>query len=127
VQELAILFEQFPQTADMILDIHGDTGKESIYAYEHKSESLPLISEKALLEHDSILPYSRAKTIYKMKVTNGVVTPPKYDIGIEGFMEKLGIQYSITLELPGKYNGQKRAEGGIAIINSILKYFKEIK
>jgi predicted deacylase len=127
VPELAILFDQFPHTADLIIDIHGDTGKESVYMYEHKSESLASIAEKALLENDAILSYSRAKTIYKMKVNNGVVSPPKSDIGIEGFMEKLGVQYTITIELPGKYDGQKRAEGGISIINSILKNFKEVK
>jgi hypothetical protein len=33
----------------------------------------------------------------------------------------------MTLELPGKFDGQKRMVGGISIINSILKNFKEIK
>lgn len=125
VPELAILFEQFPQTADLVLDIHGDTGKNQTYCYEHKSENLSSIAEKALLENDNLLPYLRTKTIYKCPINNGVIIPPKEDIGIEAFLEKLGVQYSITLELPGKYDGQKRAEGGVAIINSILKNFKE--
>jgi predicted deacylase len=125
VPELAILFEQFPQTADLLLDIHGDTGKSNVYIYEHKVDSLPSIAEKALMENDTLLSFSRAKTIYKMKVINGVVTPPLSDIGIEGFMEKLGVRYTITLELPGKFDGQKRAEGGVAIINSILRHFVE--
>jgi len=126
VPELAILYESFPQTADLVLDIHGDTGKEQTYCYEHKAEHLPSIAEKALIENDIIIPYLKTKTIYKVSVNNGVITPPKYDIGIEGFMEKLGVSYTITLELPGKYDGQKRAEGGIAIINSLLKNFKEL-
>jgi len=127
VPELSILFDQFPHTADLILDIHSDTGKENVYAYEHKSENLSSIAEKALLENDNLLPYLKTKTIYKIPVHNGVITPPPYDVGIEGFMEKLGVQYTITIELPGKYDGQKRAEGGIGIINSILKHYKEVK
>jgi len=127
VPELAILFDQFPQTVDVIIDVHGDTGKDRVYCYEHKSENLPSIAEKALIDNDSLLPYLKTKTIYKSSLINGVIVPPKEDIGIEAFLEKLGVSYSITLELPGKFDGQKRAEGGIAIINSLLKNFKEIK
>jgi len=127
VPELAILFEEFPRTADLILDIHGDTGKSEVYCYEHKSENLPLIAEKALIENDNIIPYLKSKTIYKTPLKNGVIIPPKYDIGVEGFLEKLGIKYSLALELPKKMEGQKMVQGGIAIINSILKNFKEIK
>jgi hypothetical protein len=127
VPELAILFEEFPRTADLIIDVHGDTAKDGVYCYEHKSENLPTIATKALADNDVILPYLRTKTIYGSPLTNGVIIPPKYDIGVEGFLEKLGIQYSLALELPGKFDGQKRAEGGIAIINSILRNFKEIK
>ena len=127
VPELAILFDEYPQTADLILDIHGDTGKEQVYAYEHKADNLPSIAEKALSENDVILPYLRTKTIYGIKVNNGVIVPPKYDVGIEGYMEKLGVQYTITIELPGKFDGQKRTQGGVSIINSIIKNFREIK
>ena len=127
VPELAILFDQFPQSADLILDIHGDTGKSEVYCYEHKSENLPSIAEKAMIENDNLLPYLKTKTIYKIPVVNGTIVPPKEDIGIEGVLEKLGVQYSLTLELPAKFDGQKRAEGGVAIINSILRHFKEIK
>jgi predicted deacylase len=127
VPELKILFEEFPRTADLYLDIHGDTGKDKVYCYEHKSDNLPSIAEKALQENDIILPYLRTKTIYKSPLNNGVIIPPKYDIGLEGFLERLGIQYSLALEFPGKCEGQKRAEGGVAIINSVLKFFKEIK
>jgi hypothetical protein len=127
VPELKILFEEFPRTVDLILDVHGDVGKEGIYCYEHKSESLPSIAEKVLAENDILIPYLRTKTIYGSPLTNGVIIPPKYDIGLEGFLEQLGVQYSLAIELPGKFDGQKRAEGGVAIINSILKNFKEIK
>ena len=127
VPELSILYDAYPQSVDLIIDIHGDTGKEAVYAYEHKSENLPSLVESALIENDKLLPYLKTKTIYRLPVTNGVIVPPKYDIGIEGFMEKLGVTYTITLELPGKFDGQKRAEGGVAIINSILKNFKEVK
>jgi hypothetical protein len=126
VQELAILFEQFPQTVDLVLDIHGDTGKEKTYCYEHKAENLPSIVQKALKENDKLLPYLKTKTIYKIPAKNGVIIPPPEDIGIEGLLEKLGVQYSIAIELPAKIDGQQRAEGGVALINSILKNFKEL-
>lgn len=130
VQELAILFDAFPVNVNLILDIHGDAGvkaKKHVYMYEHKVENLPSIAEKALIENDIIIPYLRQKTLDKNIVTNGIVIPPPCDIGIEGAMEKLGIEYTMTLELPGNFDGQKRMTGGIAIINSILKNFKEIK
>jgi hypothetical protein len=127
VPELAILYNEFPHTVDLIFDIHGDTGKEQVYCYEHKVENFPSIAEKALLENDGLIPYLKQKTIYKVLVNNGVIVPPKEDIGIEGFLEKLGVQYSITLELPKKLDGQTRVVGGVAIINNILRHFKEIR
>lgn len=39
VQELAVLFESFPVNVDLILDIHGDTGKDKVYMYEHKERT----------------------------------------------------------------------------------------
>lgn len=127
VPELAFLYDSFPVNVDLILDIHGDTRKENVYLYEHKAENLPSIAEKALIENDILLPYLKQKTIDKIQVINGVINPPPQDIGIEKVMENLGVEYTLTLELPGKYDGQKRAEGGIMIINSIIKNFKEIK
>jgi len=125
VPELSILYDAFPQNVDVIIDLHGDE-KEQIYAYEHKSDNLPSIVEPALIENDSIIPYVRTQTIYKIPVHNGTLTPPPYDQGIELFMEKLSVTYTITLEFPKKFDGQKRAEGGVAIINSILRHFKGI-
>jgi hypothetical protein len=127
VQELAILYDKFPSSANLILDIHGDTGKEQVYMYEHKPENLPSIAEKVLIENDNLIPYLKQKTIYKIPVNNGVIIPPKCDIGIEGVMEKLGVEYTMTLELPGKFDGLKRMVGGVSIINSILRQFKELK
>lgn len=127
VQELSILFDAFPVNVDLILDIHGDTGKEEIYMYEHKAENLQSIAEKVLIENNNLIPFIKAKTIYKVPVTNGVIIPPPFDIGVEGAMERLGVEYTMTLELPGKFDGQKRMIGGIAIINSILRNFKEVK
>jgi hypothetical protein len=125
VPELAVLYENFPSNADLIFDIHGDSRKKNVYMYEHKAESLASIAEKAMLDNDILLPYLKQKTIDKIKVTNGVIIPPPYDVGIEGAIEKLGANYTITLELPGVCEGQKRAAGGVAIIESVLKYLKE--
>jgi predicted deacylase len=127
VQELAVLYDNFPINVDLLLDIHGDTGKSEVYMYEHKPDNLKTIAEEVLKENDNLIPYLKAKTIYKIKVSNGVIIPPKCDVGLEGVIEKLGIDYTMTLELPGKYDGQKRMVGGIAIINSILTKFKEVK
>jgi hypothetical protein len=41
-------------------------------------------------------------------------------------MERLGVEYTISLELPGRANGQKRATGGIAILNSIFRNFRDL-
>lgn len=126
VQELAILFESFPVNVDLILDIHGDTGKEKAYMYEHRAENLISIAQKVMIENNVLIPYLKAKTIYKCPITKGVIVPPPWDIGVEGAMERLGVEYTLTLELPGKFDGQKRAVGGIAMITSVLKNYKEI-
>ncbi len=125
VPELAVLYDDLPHTGDLIIDIHGDTGKEGVYLYEHKSDNLLSIAKKALIENDKLLPHLKTKTIYRTKLTDGVMIPPKKDIGLEAVFERFGASYSITIELPGKFDGQKRAEGGVAILNSILRNFKE--
>lgn len=127
VKELSILYDHFPSNINIIIDIHGDTSKRECYYYEHKIPQLPSIATKTALEMNHILPYLKQKTIYGCTLTNGVLIPPKCDIGIEGAIEKLGVDYTITLELPGIYDGQKRVEGGINIINSLLYNFMEIK
>jgi hypothetical protein len=127
VQELAILFEVYPVNVDMIIDIHGDTRKENVFIYEHKSENLPSIAEYSLIENDNLIPFLKQKTLDTDKVINGVIIPTPNIVGLEGYMEKLGIDYTMTLELPGKFDGQKRMLGGIAIINSIINKFKELK
>lgn len=127
VPELAILYDNFPTSANLILDIHGDTGKEQVYMYEHKPDNLESIAQRVLIETDSLIPFLKQKTIYKVPVMNGVIIPPKSDIGLEGVMERLGVEYTMTLELPGKFDGQKRMIGGVTIINSILRNFREIK
>lgn len=124
VPELDILFDSFPMDADLVIDIHGDTDKSDVYAYEHKAETHPPIAEKALMDNDAILPYIKTKTLYQVKLTNGVCED-REETGIEGVAEKRGLLYSITLELPEKCLAQKRTAGGIAILNSILSNFKD--
>jgi predicted deacylase len=124
VTELDILFDNFPMDADLVIDIHGDIDKSDVYAYEHKAESFPPIAEKALIENDTILPYIKTKTLYQVKLINGVCED-REETGIEGVAEKRGLLYSITLELPEKCLAQRRTAGGIAIMNSILLNFKD--
>lgn len=126
VQELAVLFDSFPPSVDLIIDLHGDSSKSKSYMYEHKAENLETIAEKVMTETDIIIPYLRTKTIYKCPIKNGVIAPPPCDIGVEGAMEKLGTDYTITIELPGKFDGQKRALGGMSILSSILNHYKLI-
>jgi predicted deacylase len=127
VKELAILFDNMPLTTDMVIDIHGDVDKQKAYAYERKLDTLPSLAEISLFEAKKILPFETSKTIYKLKVNKGVIKTPACDEGIETAMEKMGTEYTITIELPGKHNSQKRTEGGIAILNSILKNYKDLK
>jgi len=126
VKELAILYDNIPSNINLILDVHGDSGKRYVYMYEHKATTLPSIAQKTLLENDKHIPYLKQKTIYGCKLVNGVLEPPKCDIGLEGAIEKLSVDYTITLELPGIYDGQQRIDGGINIINSLLYNFKEL-
>ena len=123
VPELAILFDQIPSNPDLYLDIHGDTGKKHVYAYERVSMDKQSVIRPALIENDSLLPYDRSQTIYKCKVQDGVISTPDQDVGIEGFLESMGTTHTVTLELPGIFPGQARVAGGVAIINSILKNF----
>jgi hypothetical protein len=126
VAELSILFDNFPTNPDLIMDVHGETDKDFVHAYERKADDLPSIATQALIDNDSILPYARNKTIWKVAIGDGgVINTPDQDVGIEGALEKIGTEYTIALELPGRYNGQKRTAGGIAILNSILTNFKE--
>jgi len=127
VQELAILFENLPTNPDLYIDIHGDTGKKNVYIYERKPERAISIAEKSLLENDNILSYEKSQTVYREKVQNGVIYKPEHDRSLDDFMGNAGIDYTITLELPAKCEGQKRMIGGIAIINSLLKNFREVK
>jgi len=126
IKELAILYEYIPSNIDLFIDVHGDTGKHYFYAYESKPEVIPSISEKALLENDNILQYERVNTIYGEKVKNGVIYKPEKDKSIEDFMENLGIEYVVALEVPGKAEGQVRMKAGIAILHSLLKFYKEV-
>jgi predicted deacylase len=127
VQELAILYDNMPSSPDLYLDIHGDTGKQGVYAYERTPDGNKSIVAPALLENDLLLPYEKVGTIYKCKVTDGVIITPAEDVGLEGVLESVGATYTIAIELPGKCDGQKRMQGGIAIINSILKNLQGIK
>jgi predicted deacylase len=125
VQELAILYDHIPSNINLMLDIHGDNDKKQVYLYEHKADTLNSIAQKTLLETDKFMPYLKQKTIYGCPLVNGVLKTPKEDVGIEGAVEKLSVDYTITLELPGIYDGQKRVDGGVNIINSLLYNFKE--
>jgi len=127
VQELALLYEDIPTNINLMLDVHGDSRKKFVYLYEHKSDNLESIAQKTMLENNAWMPYLKQKTLDGYKLKNGVLNTPKEDVGIEGAVEKLSVDYTITLELPGIYDGQKRVEGGINIINSLLYNFMEIK
>lgn len=124
-QELAILFDHMPSEVDLALDIHGDVDKHKLYAYERRLPDLSSIAEKGLIETDAILPYEKTRTIYGSKIKHGVISTPDHDVGIEDAMEKAGAEYTITIELPGKCDSQQRTSGGIAIINSVLRIYKE--
>lgn len=130
IPELKILFENIPNMVDLYLDIHGDD-EEFVYMYEKKPNELPSIAEKALLENDHILPFNKSEIIlidkrWKNKAHNGVIATSERDTGIEAKMEALGTEYTVTLELPGKYKGQERAIGGVAILNSVLRNFRDL-
>lgn len=125
IQELAILYDNVPSNINLMIDVHGDNDKKNVYLYEHKADTLNSIAQKTMLETDKCIPYLKQKTIYRHKLTDGVLITPKEDVGIEGAIEKLSVDYTITIELPGIYDGQKRVDGGVNIINSLLYNFQE--
>jgi predicted deacylase len=127
VKELSVLYEHIPSSLNLYLDIHGDTGKKCVYAYERKPEGFPSITGPALINNDNILPYEKVNTIYLEKVQNGIIYKPIHDRSLDDFMGNLGVEYTVTLELPGKCEGQSRTIGGIGILNSIITNFKDIK
>ncbi len=127
VQELAVLYEHIPANPDLFLDLHGDVDKNFAYAYERKPETMPSIAEKVLLENDNILPYGRVNTIYKEKVKNGVIYKPEHDKSMDDIMGNIGVEYTIALELPGHTEGSTRTKAGISMLNSLLKFYKELK
>jgi len=127
VKELAILYEIIPHEFSLYLDIHGDTGRKYIYAYERKPEGKQSTVEDALKNNDNILPYEKTNTIYKEKVINGIIYKPEHDKSLDDCMGNLGIDYTVTLEFPGKYTGTNRTQGGVNILNEILTKFKDIK
>jgi len=129
VKELAILYDNLPADITLYLDIHGDTEKQGVYAYERKPDDSLSLARPALLENDVLLPYEKTNSIYRDKVEGGVITTyGDKDVGLEGVLENIGAHYTIAFELPGKVHGQKRMSGGVAIINSILTHLlKQIK
>lgn len=126
VPELAILFDNIPNSLDLYLDIHGDTSKSGIYCYERKPNDKPSLAGKALVDNDEVLEYEKTTRLYGDLLKDGVIYTDDHDVGIEGRLTDLGAEYTITLELPGKAEGQQRLAGGIAVINSILTNFKEL-
>lgn len=126
VQELGILYNQIPTHPDLFIDVHADTGKKGIYIYERKPESFDSIAKKVLQEANTIIPYEASSTIYKEKVEEGVIIKPENDRSLDDFMGSIGVEYTLTVEIPGKAAGQVQLTGGVAVLNGILKEYLQL-
>jgi predicted deacylase len=125
--EAKLIKEVIPNKIDLFIDIHSDN-KTGFYIYERKrpnKESLVEISLKELRKNK--IPILEAGTVYYEKCVNGVVIQPIKDGSMDDSMFQRGAIYSLCIEIPSKVPEDQQIIGGLVLLNSILKNFKEIK
>jgi len=129
--EAKLIGEAIPNKIDLFIDLHADTGKNAksgFYIYERKrpdKTSLAELSLKELKKHK--IPILEAGTVYYEKCVDGVVIQPIKDGSMDDSMFQRGAIYSLCFEIPGKISEDQQMIGGLMLLNSILKNFKEIK
>jgi predicted deacylase len=127
-QEANLIKEELPQKIDLFIDVHADTGKTGFYVYERKRPNASSLAEKSLQELvNNQLPIIATDTIYQEKCTNGVIVQPIKDGSMDDSMFRRGAIYSLCLEIPGKAPEDQQIIGGLMLLNTILKEFKELK
>ena len=127
-EEAKLIKEAIPQRIDLFIDLHSDSDKNGFYIYERKRPNSKSLAELSLKElRKNKIPILEAGTVYYEKCINGVVISPIKDGSMDDSMFQRGANYSLCLEIPGKIPEDQQIIGGLMLLNSILKNFKEIK
>jgi predicted deacylase len=127
-EEAKLIKEALPHRIDLFLDIHTDMGKNGFYVYERKRPNKESIADISLEElRKNKLSIIETGTIYREKCIRGVVVQPIKDNTMDDSMFQRGALYSLCIEIPGKIPEDQQIIGGLLLINSILRNFKEVK
>ena len=126
-EESKLIKEAIPQRIDLFIDIHTDN-KNGFYVYERKRPDAKSLTEISLKElRKNKIPILEAGTVYYEKCVNGVVIQPIKDGSMDDSMFQRGAIYSLCIEIPEIIPEDQQVIGGLMLLNSVLKNFKEIK
>jgi predicted deacylase len=127
-KESNLIKEALPNKIDLFIDVHADSDKNGFYIYERKRPNAKSLAESSLKElRKNKISILEAGTVYYEKCINGVVISPIKDGSMDDSMFQRGVIYSLCLEIPGKIPEDQQIVGGLMLLNSILRNFKEIK
>lgn len=127
--ELSLIFKNIPNKVSLFLDLHGDTAKTTVYAYERHVPGVQSLARLALKDVSAYFEIEPSRTVYREPCRGGVVTSGKEGTLEEWMFEQRGVIYSITLEIPGRVlgTGVNRIAGGARLIVSTLNNFELAK
>jgi predicted deacylase len=126
-EEAKMIRDSIPNKVDLFIDIHADD-KTGFYIYERKRPEAKSLAETCLKElKKNKLPILESDTVYQEKCVNGVIVQPIRDASMDNAMFNRGAIYSLCIEIPSKIPEDQQMIGGLLLVNSILKNFKEVK
>jgi predicted deacylase len=126
--EAKLIEATIPHKIDLFIDIHSDSGKSGYYLYERKRPDKKSLAESSLNElKKQKFPIIETGTVYDEKCINGIIVQPIKDGSMDDSMFQRGAIYSLCIEIPGKISEDQQIIGGLVLLNSILKNFKELK
>lgn len=126
-EEAKLIKEAIPNKVDLFIDVHADN-KLGYYIYERKRPNAKSLAEESLKElKKNKLPILDNATVYQEKCVNGVIISPIKDASMDNAMFNRGAIYSLCIEVPTKIPEDEQMIGGLLLVNSLLKNFKEIK
>jgi len=122
-----LIRDNIPHKIDLFIDIHADSDKNGFYIYERKRPNQKSLAENSLKElRKNKISILEAGTVYYEKCLNGVVIQPIKDGSMDNSMFDRGAIYSLCLEIPGKNSEDEQIIGGLLLLNSILKNYKDL-
>jgi predicted deacylase len=125
-EEAKLIQEAIPNKIDLFIDVHADSSKTGFYIYERKRPNAKSLAEQSLKELlKNKLPVLETATVYQEKCINGVIIQPIRDGSMDNAIFNRGAMYSLCLEIPGKIPEDSQVIGGLMLLNSILKNFKD--